>query len=44
MKEKGDQIAVTRRHKTGGFTIFQFGVPELREVVPLCGMGVTRRR
>ncbi len=39
-----DQITITRKHKTGGFTIFQFGPPELRQVVPLCGLGITRKR
>ncbi|KPJ77732.1 MAG: hypothetical protein AMS14_00455 [Planctomycetes bacterium DG_20] len=39
-----DQIAITREHQTGGFTIFEYRVPEAHEVVPLCGLGITRRQ
>ena len=35
------QIAVTRRHDTGGFVIFNYGVAESRELLPLLGLGVT---
>ena len=38
-----DQITITRKHKTGGFTIFEYRMPEVHEVVPLCGLGVTRK-
>ena len=37
-----EQIAITQRLKTGGFTIFNYGVAQAREVVPLCGLGITR--
>ncbi|MCP4642404.1 MAG: family 10 glycosylhydrolase [bacterium] len=36
------QIEITRKHKTGGFTIFNYGVTEADVVVPQCGLGVTR--
>ncbi len=39
-----EQIQITRRYKTGGFTIFNYGASEAREVVPLCGMGVTKKQ
>ncbi len=38
-----DQITLTRRHKTGGFVIFNYAVPESTEIVPMLGLGVTRR-
>ena len=38
-----EQIEVTRRAKTGGFTIFDYEAREAREVVPLCGLGLTRK-
>lgn len=38
-----DQIKITRRLKTGGFTIFNYGVPEAKQVAPMCGLGITRR-
>lgn len=37
-----DQINATRRHKTGGFTIFNFGAAEAEDILPQCGMGITR--
>ena len=37
-----EQIEVTRRHKTGGFTVFNYGPREAREVLPLLGKGLTR--
>ncbi|MBN2308193.1 MAG: family 10 glycosylhydrolase [Candidatus Hydrogenedentes bacterium] len=37
-----EQIGITRRLGTGGFTIFNYGVPQAAEVVPLCGLGITR--
>ena len=38
-----DFIAATRRLKTGGFTIFEYRATEARDVVPLCGKGMTRK-
>jgi uncharacterized lipoprotein YddW (UPF0748 family) len=38
-----EQIQIARRLGTGGFTIFNYGVPEARRIVPLCGEGVTRK-
>lgn len=38
-----DQINITRRHRTGGYVIFNYAVPESREIAPLLGLGVTRR-
>ncbi len=39
-----EQIQITRKFKTGGFTVFNYGLPEAREIVPLCGMGVTKKQ
>jgi uncharacterized lipoprotein YddW (UPF0748 family) len=39
-----EQIHTTRRMGTGGFTVFNYAVGESREIVPLCGQGITRRR
>jgi len=39
-----DQILITRKHKTGGFTIFQYGGAQMESVVPLCGLGLTKER
>ncbi|MGD0091701.1 MAG: family 10 glycosylhydrolase, partial [Planctomycetota bacterium] len=38
-----DQIQITRRFKTGGFTIFNYSVAEARDIVPLCGKGITKK-
>ncbi len=38
-----DQVGITRRLGTGGFTIFNYGAPQADAVVPLCGKGLTRR-
>ncbi len=38
-----EHIDITRQLKTGGFMIFQYGEWEARWVVPLCGLGLTRR-
>jgi len=38
------QIQITRKHGCGGFTVFNYGVPQANEAVPLCGLGVTRPR
>jgi len=37
-----EQIDITRRLKTGGFTIFNYGPREARDVLPLLGKGLTR--
>jgi uncharacterized lipoprotein YddW (UPF0748 family) len=37
-----EQINITRRHGTGGFTIFNYAGPESRELLPLLGLGITR--
>jgi uncharacterized lipoprotein YddW (UPF0748 family) len=37
-----EQIDITRRLKTGGFTVFNYGPREAREVLPLLGRGLTR--
>jgi len=39
-----DQIAITRKHQTGGFTIFQYDASTARDVLPLCGLGITRKQ
>jgi hypothetical protein len=39
-----EQIHITRRHQTGGFVIFNFGLPEARDLAPLLGMGIARDR
>ena len=38
-----DQIAVTRRAGTGGFAIFNYAAPEASQVVPACGLGITKK-
>jgi len=38
-----EQIKITRRHRTGGFTIFNYGSIEARHIVPQCGKGITRK-
>ncbi len=37
-----EQIGITRRLGTGGFTIFNYGATQAREVLPLLGKGITR--
>jgi hypothetical protein len=37
-----DQIDITRRHGTKGFTIFEYGLAESQQIVPACGKGITR--
>ncbi|MEW6355893.1 MAG: family 10 glycosylhydrolase [Planctomycetota bacterium] len=39
-----DQIKITRTLGTGGFTIFNYHVSEAKEMVPLCGKGITRKQ
>ncbi|MBN2507115.1 MAG: family 10 glycosylhydrolase [Verrucomicrobia bacterium] len=36
-----EQIQITRRHRTGGFVIFNYGVTESRDVLPRLGLGIT---
>jgi uncharacterized lipoprotein YddW (UPF0748 family) len=36
-------IQITREARTGGFTIFNYGPAEAREIVPLCGLGISRK-
>ncbi len=38
-----DQINMTRQCGTGGFTVFNYAVSEARDVVPMCGVGITRK-
>ncbi|MCX6925610.1 MAG: family 10 glycosylhydrolase, partial [Verrucomicrobia bacterium] len=38
-----EQINITRRHNTGGFIIFNYGVTESRELLPLLGLGITAK-
>jgi uncharacterized lipoprotein YddW (UPF0748 family) len=37
------QIEITRRHRTGGFVIFNYGERESRELLPALSLGTTRR-
>jgi uncharacterized lipoprotein YddW (UPF0748 family) len=39
-----EQINTTRRLGTRGFTIFNYGVPESQDLVPLLGLGITAKR
>ena len=36
-----EQITITRQHQTHGFTIFNYGVTESRDLLPLLGLGMT---
>jgi hypothetical protein len=36
-----EQILLTRKYHTGGFMIFNYGVPEARDLVPRLGLGIT---
>jgi uncharacterized lipoprotein YddW (UPF0748 family) len=36
-----EQILITRKHGTGGFTIFNYNTREAAEVLPLLGLGIT---
>ncbi|MCS6862040.1 MAG: hypothetical protein NZT92_17170 [Abditibacteriales bacterium] len=38
------QIIITRRHDTRGFTIFNYGVTEARDLLPMLGKGITAKR
>lgn len=37
-----EKVLITRRLKTGGFTVFEYGPSEARDVVPLCALGLTK--
>jgi hypothetical protein len=37
-----EQIDITRRLNTSGFTVFNYGPQEARDVLPLLGKGMTR--
>ena len=39
-----EQITITRRLGTKGFTIFNYSPTEARHVVGLCGLGITRKK
>ena len=39
-----EQINITRRLATGGFTVFNYGPTEASEVLPSLGKGITRKR
>ncbi|MEI7733532.1 MAG: hypothetical protein WCO56_28440 [Verrucomicrobiota bacterium] len=36
-----EQIQISRKNHTGGFTIFNYGETEARDLLPLLGMGIT---
>ncbi len=38
-----EQINITRRYQTHGFVIFNYGVKESTELLPMLGMGITRK-
>ncbi len=38
-----EQVAITRKLDTGGFLVFNYGRREATEILPLCGLGLTRR-
>lgn len=38
-----EQIKMTRQFKTGGFTVFDLQSREAKELVPLCGLGITKK-
>ncbi len=37
------QIKITRDHQTGGFVIFNYGVAEARDLLPMLGLGITSK-
>ena len=39
-----EQIGITRRHQTHGFIIFNYGVRESRDLLPMLGLGITAKR
>ena len=38
-----EQIKIVRDTGATGFAVFNLGPSEARDIVPLCGLGVTRR-
>ncbi len=38
-----EQINIARRHETHGFVIFNYGVKESNELLPMLGMGITAK-
>ncbi|MEI6034832.1 MAG: family 10 glycosylhydrolase [Verrucomicrobiae bacterium] len=38
-----EQIGITRRYRTGGFVIFNYGAAESRDLLPMLGLGITRK-
>jgi uncharacterized lipoprotein YddW (UPF0748 family) len=36
------QILTARRHRTGGFVIFNYGVNEANDLLPMLGLGITK--
>lgn len=38
-----EQIVITRQYRTGGFTIFNYGVSESQDLLPLLGLGLTAK-
>ena len=39
-----DMVNITRTFKTGGFTIFDYNNLIAKEIIPLCGVGITRTK
>jgi uncharacterized lipoprotein YddW (UPF0748 family) len=39
-----EQINIARRHQTHGFVIFNYGVKESAELLPLLGLGITAKK
>jgi len=39
-----EQVDVTRKAGTGGFMLFNYGYSEAAEIVPQCGLGLTKRQ
>jgi uncharacterized lipoprotein YddW (UPF0748 family) len=37
------QIRIARKYKTGGFIVFNYGTTEATELLPMLGLGITRR-
>ncbi|HEY3323078.1 MAG TPA: family 10 glycosylhydrolase [Planctomycetota bacterium] len=38
-----EMIQITRKFKTGGFTVFCYDVSSAKDVIPLCGIGITKK-
>ncbi|HOW71598.1 MAG TPA: family 10 glycosylhydrolase [Phycisphaerae bacterium] len=38
-----EQINIVRKLGASGFTVFNYSVPEANEIVPFCGLGITRK-